>query len=354
MTEGMRALRLHRQAPAGEAPLELEEVERPRPGDGDVLLRVRVCGMCHTDLHLVEGDLELHRRPLIPGHQIVGEVIGVGEGVDENRVGERVGVPWLSSSCGECELCREGRENLCRKARFTGWDVDGGYADYAVAPAAAAHPLPERFSDAEAAPLLCAGIIGYRSLRLSEVEPGQRLGLFGFGASAHLAIQVARHWDCEVYVFTRSDEHRHLAAELGAVWTGGARDEPPVPLDAAVSFAPAGWVAVEAMRMLRPAGTLAVNAIHLDRVPEMDYREHLYGERTLRSVTNLTHRDAREFLDLAGEIPVETTVETFPPEAANEALQRMKASELEAAAALEFSSRAGSTSPAGSSRDRGG
>lgn len=339
----MRALRLRRQAPVEEAPLELEEVPRPEPGEGELLLRVRACGMCHTDLHLVEGDLELHRRPLIPGHQIVGEVVEAGPGVDGGRRGERVGVPWLSSSCGECELCEAGRENLCAEARFTGWDLDGGFAEFVVVPDAAAHPLPEEFSDAEAAPLLCAGIIGYRSLRLSEVEPGQRLGLFGFGASAHLAIQVARHWDCEVHVFTRSDEHRRLARELGAVWAGSARDEAPAPLDAAVSFAPVGWVAVEAMRMLRPAGTLAINAIHLDRVPEMDYREHLYGERTLRSVTNLTHRDAREFLELSGKIPVRTTVESFPPEEANEALQRMKASELEAAAALEF----GSSSPDG-------
>lgn len=332
----MRALRLHRQAPVQEEPLELEEVARPRPAAGELLLRVRTCGMCHTDLHLVEGDLELHRQPVIPGHQIVGEVEEVGSGVDDGLRGERVGVPWLSSSCGECALCRDGRENLCPDALFTGWDIDGGFAEFAVVPAAAAHPLPGEFSDAEAAPLLCAGIIGYRSLRLSEVEPGDRLGLFGFGASAHLAIQVARHWDCRVLVFTRSDAHRRLAEELGAIWTGSARDDPPEALDAAVSFAPVGWVAVEALRMLRPAGTLAINAVHLDRVPEMDYREHLYGERTLRSVTNLTHGDAREFLALAGEIPVRTTVETFPPEAANEALRRMKNSELEAAAAVDF------------------
>ncbi|MFW6198435.1 MAG: zinc-binding dehydrogenase, partial [Acidobacteriota bacterium] len=219
-------------------------------------------------------------------------------------------------------------------ARYTGWHVDGGFAEYAVAPATAAHPIPDRFGDAEASPLLCAGIIGYRSLRLSGIEPGGRLGLYGFGASAHLAIQVARHWDCEVYVSTRSDEHRRLARELGAVWTGGAEERCPEPLDAAITFAPVGWVAAEALRDLGRGGTLAVNAIHLGEIPALDYEEQLYWERTLRSVTNLTHRDAREFLELAAEVPVRTVVETFPLREANRALQSMAESRLEAAAAL--------------------
>ncbi|MFQ5742022.1 MAG: zinc-dependent alcohol dehydrogenase family protein [Acidobacteriota bacterium] len=334
----MRAALLRRQAPIEEAPLQLEDRPVPAPGAGEVLIRVYACGVCHTDLHLVEGDLPLIKEPVVPGHQIVGRIEAAGEGVDAGRVGARVGVPWLSSSCGNCDLCHDGRENLCQQARFTGYHVDGGYAEYAVAPATAAHPLPEGFSDLEAAPLLCAGIIGYRSLRLAEVRPGSRLGLYGFGASAHLAIQVARHWGCEVYVFTRGRRHRQLAHRLGAAWVGDARDEPPARLDAAISFAPAGWIIPEALRALAPAGTLAVNAVHLDAVPSLDYRRHLYGERTLRSVTNLTHADAEEFLRLAGEIPVRTQVESLPLEAANEALLKLKASRIEAAAVLEMSS----------------
>ena len=330
----MRAAVLHKQASVSDAPLSVENLPPPEPGPGEVRLRVGACGVCHTDLHIVEGDLPLVKSPVIPGHQIVGVIDRVGEGVSPERVGERVGVPWLSRSCGECSLCASGRENLCSAARFTGWHVDGGYAEHAVAPEEAAHRLPESFSDIEAAPLLCAGIIGYRALRLSEIEPGQRLGLYGFGASAHLAIQVALHWDCDVFVFTRSDHHRQLALRLGADWVGGAEDEPPAALDAAITFAPAGWIVREALRALAPAGTVAINAIHLDSVPELDYQRHLYGERTLRSVTNLTHQDAREFLELAGRIPVETTVESFPLDEANSALQALKSSAIEAAAAL--------------------
>ena len=330
----MRAAVLQQQAPIVEAPLSLEELPVPEPGPGEVRVQIGACGVCHTDLHLVEGDLPLEKCPVVPGHQIVGVIDAVGDGVSAERIGERVGVPWLSSSCGDCAQCNSGRENLCAGARYTGWHVDGGYAESAVAPSSAAHPLPERFSDVEAAPLMCAGIIGYRALRLSGVEPGQRLGLYGFGASAHLAIQVARHWDCEVFVFTRSPHHRELASQLGAAWVGGAEDEPPDRLDAAVTFAPAGWIVREALRALAPAGTVAINAIHLDSVPELDYQQHLYGERTLRSVTNLTHRDAREFLELAGRIPVETTVEAFSLDEANGALLALKESAIEAAAAL--------------------
>lgn len=330
----MRAAVLHQQASIDRAPLQFEDLPVPEPGPGEVRLRVRACGVCHTDLHLVEGDLSLVKTPVVPGHQIVGEIEAVGEGVDGSRIGERVGVPWLSSSCGHCTLCSAGRENLCEQARFTGYHVDGGYAEYALAPTEAAHALPDQFSDVDAAPLLCAGIIGYRSLRLAELQPGQRLGLYGFGASAHLAIQVARHWNCEVFVFTRSEHHRALARQLGAAWVGAAEDDPPARLDAAITFAPVGWIVPEALRVLAPAGTLAINAVHLDEVPALDYRKHLYGERTLRSVTNLTHRDAREFLELAGEIPLRTKVEEFALEEANRALQKLKASEIEAAAAL--------------------
>jgi len=330
----MRAARLHNQAPIETGPLRIEECPKPEPAAGDVRLRVTACGACHTDLHIVEGDLPAKRTPLIPGHQIVGVVDAVGAGVAAPSVGERVGVPWLSSACGRCEACRAGRENLCGEARFTGYDVDGGFAEFAVAPAGAAHALPDGISDIAAAPLLCAGIIGYRSLRLSEVQPGQRLGLFGFGASAHLAIQVARHWGCEVFVFTRGDHHRGLALELGAAWVGGVEEVPPAPLHAAVTFAPAGWIVRQALAVTGPGGTVAVNAIHLDAIPELDYNAHLYGERTLRSVTNLTHRDAQEFLALAAEISIRTTVKEFALQDANRALAEMKASRLDAAAVL--------------------
>ena len=331
----MRAAVLYDQAPIDEAPLRLEERPVPEPGAGEVRLRVRACGACHTDLHIAEGDLPLVHRPVIPGHQIVGEIESVGEGVDASRIGERAGVAWMSSACGDCDLCRAGRENLCEQARFTGYHVDGGYAEFAVAPAEAAHPLPAGFGDLEAAPLLCAGIIGYRSLRLAEVRPGQRLGLFGFGASAHLVIQVALHWGCEVFVFTRSPHHRDLALELGAAWVGGAEDEPPAKLDAAITFAPVGWIIPEALRNLAPAGTLAINAIHLDEIPALDYACHLYGERGVRSVTNLTYQDARDFLQLAAEIPVRAEFRTYPLEEANAALQDMKSGVLEAAAVLD-------------------
>jgi len=330
----MRAARLHNQAPIETDPLRVEECSTPEPAAGDVRLRVVACGACHTDLHIVEGDLPAKRTPLIPGHQIVGVIDSVGEGVAATRVGERVGVSWMSSSCGRCEACRAGRENLCGEARFTGYDVDGGFAEAAVVPAGAAHALPDGISDVAAAPLLCAGIIGYRSLRLSEVQPGQRLGLFGFGASAHLAIQVARHWGCEVFVFTRGAHHRDLALELGAAWVGGVEEVPPTPLHAAVTFAPAGWIVRQALAVTGPGGTVAVNAIHLDAVPELDYNAHLYGERTLRSVTNLTHRDAQEFLALAAEISIRTTVKEFALQDANQALAEMKASRLDAAAVL--------------------
>lgn len=330
----MRAARLHNQAPIGDSPLRLESCDEPEPEPGQLLLRVLACGACHTDLHIIEGDLPAHKLPLIPGHQIVGVVEAVGGGVDPDRVGRRVGVPWMSSSCGACERCRSGRENLCEQARFTGYDLDGGFAEMAVVPQQSAHSLPDEIGDLEAAPLLCAGIVGYRALRLAELDKGQRLGLFGFGASAHLAIQVATHWGCEVFVFTRSEPHRELARRLGAVWVGGTDDVPPAELHAAVTFAPVGSVVREALRVTAPGGTVAINAIHLQGTIELDYGRHLYNERTLRSVTNLTHRDAEEFLSLAAEVPVRATVEEFPLAEANRALQRLAASKLEAAAVL--------------------
>jgi propanol-preferring alcohol dehydrogenase len=330
----MKAMVLHQPKPVVHDPLEEEDVEIPRPGRGQIRLRVRVCGVCHTDLHTVEGELELPRLPVIPGHQIVGAVDALGEESRHYQIGDRVGVGWLNETCGRCEYCRQGLENLCPYARFTGLHVDGGYAQYMIVPEGFAFPLPEDIDDAHSAPLLCAGIIGYRSLRLSGIQPGGRLGLYGFGGSAHLVIQVARHWGCAVYVFTRSADHRRHAEELGAVWTGEAQDKPPVLLDASITFAPAGWIIPLALDHLRPGGTLAINAIHMSPIPEIPYRL-LYGERVLRSATNFTRQDVEEFLWLAGKIPLHTDVEQYPLSEANLALQRMKASVIQGAAVLE-------------------
>ena len=315
--------------------MALEEVPTPEPGPKEIRLRVRVCGVCHTDLHTVEGELRLPKLPVIPGHQIVGEVEKLGEGASRFKLGQRVGVPWLNRACGECEFCRRGLENLCLKAKFTGLHVDGGYAQYAVVHEEFAHPLPEGFPDQQAAPLLCAGIVGYRAFKLSGAKEGDRLGLYGFGASAHVVIQVARHLGCEVYVFTRSEEHKRLAKELGAAWVGEARDEPPARLDSAIIFAPAGWIVPEALRVLRPGGTLALAGIYMSPIPEMKY-ELLYEERTVRSVANMTREDAQEFLRLAAEIPIRTEVEPFPLSQANEVLQRLKQAKVRGAAVLEI------------------
>lgn len=298
-------------------------------------MQVRACGVCHTDLHTIEGDLRLPQLPIIPGHQIVGEVDELGKGVARFKPGQQVGVPWLNSACGECDFCCRGQENLCEQARFTGLHVHGGYAQYAIVPEGFAYPLPEGFPDQQAAPLLCAGIVGYRALRLSEAREGERLGLYGFGASAHVVIQVAMHLGLEVYVFTRSEEHKKLAKELGASWVGEARDEPPSKLDSAVVFAPAGWIVPEALKVLRPGGTIALAGIHMTPIPEMKY-ELIYGERTLRSVANMTRQDARELLKLATEIPIKTEVELFPLAEANEVLLRLKRAEIRGAAVLEI------------------
>jgi propanol-preferring alcohol dehydrogenase len=332
----MKAMLLPAPAPIGQSPLVLTERQRPDPGPGQIRIRVRVCGVCHTDLHTVEGELSLPKIPVVPGHQIVGIVDALGEGVARFRIGDRVGVPWLHQTCGECSYCRRGDENLCESARFTGLHVDGGYAEYVLAPAAFAYPIPEVFSDAEASPLLCAGIIGYRALRLSEIQSGQRLGLYGFGASAHIAIQIARHWECEVYVFTRSESHRELALTLGAAWVGDARDDPGVRLQSSITFAPAGWIVPEALRVLDKGGTLAINAIHMSPIPQMPY-DLIYYERTLRSVANSTRQDAEELLQIAAQIPIRTEVHAFPLQEANQALQALKASQIDGAAAVHIS-----------------
>ncbi len=298
-----------------------------------MLIRVHACGVCHTDLHIVEGDLPLRRRPITPGHQVVGRVEQVGEGVTRVKVGDRVGVPWLHTTCGRCAYCQRGEENLCDAAQFTGWDVDGGYAERMIAHEMAVVLIPDVFSDIDAAPLLCAGIVGYRSLLKADLQPGENLGLFGFGGSAHLAIQVARHWRCNVSVFTRRAAHQALAASLGAGWTGRAEESPPAPLDRAVIFAPAGSLVPLALKHLRKGGTLAINAIHTSPIPELDYNL-LYGERTVRSVANATRRDAEAFMQLAAEIPVRAEATIFPLTAANATLAALKRGEINGAAVL--------------------
>jgi len=329
----MRAMVLEKPADVREAPLRAVESPEPEPGLGEIRVRVKACGLCHTDLHTVEGELPAPRLPVIPGHQIVGVVEARGEGAIRFRAGDRVGVPWLHDACGACEFCARGRENLCEFARFTGLHVNGGYAELTVVSQDFAYPVPASFSDEAAAPLLCAGIIGYRALRLSEIRPGETLGLYGFGASAHIAIQVARHWKCDVYVFTRSAEHRQLARELGAAWTGRAEEEPPDKIHSAVIFAPAGPLVREALRVLRKGGVIALAGIYMSPIPSLDYSA-IYHERTLRSVANSTRQDAHELLRLAGEVPIRTEIETFPLEEANEALLRLKESRIRGAGVL--------------------
>ncbi len=334
----MRAWVLDKPAPVETSPLVLRDLPVPEPGPGQVRLRVRACGMCHTDLHIVEGELSPVRRRVVPGHQVVGVVDALGPpsgpGPQPLQVGQRVGLAWLFDSCGQCRYCQEGAENLCEKARFTGYHADGGYAEYVVAPASSVVVLPDRYSDVQAAPLLCAGLIGYRSLKVAGVRPGERLALFGFGASAHLTLQVAASWGCEVLVFSRQERHRRLAVALGAVWAGEAGQAPPFEVDRVITFAPAGWLVPRALEVLRRGGTLAINAVHLDRLPEMEYRL-LYWERRIASVANLTRQDAREFMALAGRLPLRVHAEAVGFEAANQALARLKRAEVDAALVLE-------------------
>ena len=329
----MRAMVLSETKPVVEKPLIELETAVPEPKPGQIRVRVSVCGVCHTDLHTVEGDLDLPGLPLIPGHQIVGIVDKLGDGCHRYQPGNRVGIAWLNSACGHCDYCLRGLENLCEAAQFTGLHTNGGYAEFTLVDERYAFPIPDVFDDVHAAPLLCGGIIGYRALKLSGIQPGERLGLYGFGGSAHQAIQVARHWDCEVYVFTRSEAHQRHALTLGAVWAGSAGDKPPHLLDASVTFAPAGWVIPLALAHLRPGGTLAVNAIHTSPIPEMRYAL-MYGERGLRSVANFMRQDAEEFLQRAAEIPIHMDIETHTLSEANEVLSRLKASEVQGTAVL--------------------
>ncbi len=331
----MRAQVLYRPAPADRRPLTLEERDPPEPAAGEVRVRVHACGCCRTDLHVIEGDLDLPVLPIVPGHQVVGLVDALGPGCTRLSVGDRVGVAWLHETDGVCQFCRRGEENLCERATFTGWTVDGGYADALTVPEAFAVQLPAELSDLEAAPLLCAGVIGYRALRRAEVEPGERVALLGFGASAHLALQVLRYWGCETVVLTRGEAHRALARELGATWVGEEAELPPQPCDRAVVFAPAGELVPVALQVVRAGGTVSLAGIHMSPIPSFDY-SLLWRERSLRSVANMTRRDAEEFMALAAAAPVRATFNTYPLEAASEALMAVAHDAVRGAAVLDL------------------
>jgi propanol-preferring alcohol dehydrogenase len=319
----MKAAVLKSPASIAFRPLEIRDIPEPTPAPDQILLRVRACGVCRTDLHIVEGELKPLHDHVIPGHQIVGEANGA-----------RFGVTWMAGVDGTCEYCRRGEENLCDSPAFTGYTVDGGYAEYAVVRSDFAIPLPPGLDDLETAPLLCAGVIGFRSLRVAGVQRGEHVGLFGFGASAHLALPVLRAWGCHVSVSTRGLSHRKLAESLGADWVGSELDRPPIPLDRAITFAPSGDVVVAALSSLRKGGVVAINAIHLDRIPQFDYDSLLWGERQIRSVTNVTRADARDFLQLASEIGLRPKVTGFKLEQANEALLALKNDAIDGAAVI--------------------
>jgi propanol-preferring alcohol dehydrogenase len=330
----MKAMVLDHTSDISAGPLRLHDRPVPVPKTRQVLVKIHVCGVCRTDLHVVEGELPDIPFPLIPGHQAVGTVMQVGSKVAEVKEGDRVGIAWLQDTCGQCEFCTSGRENLCLQAKFTGYQVDGGYAEYAVVPARFAYLIPPIFSDEEAAPLLCAGIIGYRALRLSGIKPGQRLGLYGFGASAHIAIQIARHWGCQVFVSSLKREHQELARNLGAVWVGGAMDIPPEKLHGSIIFAPAGELVPPALRALDRGATLALAGIHMSPIPSLDYDRDVFGERIIRSVTANTRQDGIDLLRDAAAIPIKPHTVRFPLEEVNRALQALKAGSFQGAAVL--------------------
>jgi alcohol dehydrogenase, propanol-preferring len=330
----MRAIVLERPAPIESQPLRLVDLPQPVPSEGEILVRVTACGVCRTDLHVAEGDLPPKRSPIVPGHEIVGAVEQLGRGSRRFQPGDRVGVAWLRETCGVCRYCRSGRENLCPKALFTGWDRDGGYAEYAVVREDYAYPLPSNIRDEHAAPLLCAGIIGFRAIKRARVVPGATVGLYGFGGSAHLAIQVLKHWKCRVFVMSRGGVHRELAQELGADWIGEATEPPPAPLDAAILFAPAGDLVPPILEALDRGGVLAIAGIYLSPIPPLEYERDLFYEREVRSVTANTRADGEEFLRIAGEIPIRTFTIGMRLDEANRALTMLKHDELRGAAVL--------------------
>ncbi|MGQ9706532.1 MAG: zinc-dependent alcohol dehydrogenase family protein [bacterium] len=318
-----------------DSPLVSVDVPTPEIGKGKVLIKVSACGVCHTDLHTVEGEIK-PKLPIIPGHEIVGRVVQIGEDVSNIKVGDRVGAGWLGYSCGECRFCKSGLENLCENALFTGFHLNGGYAEYTSINADFIYPLPDNLEDVNVAPLLCAGIIGYRSIKLANVHPNSRVALFGFGASAHIAIQILKKWGCDVYVFSRSDEHQLHAMKLGALWTGEANDDPPSLVDSAIVFAPAGFLVKRALEVLDKSGTLSLAGIYMTQIPQLSYKKHLYYEKTVRSVTASTRSDGYELLKIAKEIPIKTDVEIYSFNDVPEVLIRMKEGKIKGAAVIKF------------------
>ena len=334
----MRAWVVDRPGPIASGPLATAELPVPEPGQGEVRVAVRTCGVCRTDLHLAEGDLSPRRARVVPGHEVVGIVEELGEDCHRFRPGDRVGIAWLRSTCGACRFCMRGDENLCLTPRFTGWDDDGGYAEYAVVAEDYAYAIPDQFGDEEAAPLLCAGIIGYRALRRAQLPPGGRLGIYGFGASAHLAAQVALWEGAQVHVLTRSSEAQRLALDLGVASAGDASDPPPEPLDAAILFAPVGDLVPVGLAALDRGGTLAVAGIHLSAIPPLSYAAHLFQERTLQSVTANTRADGRAFLEVAARIPIRVTTDAYPLSEADRALDALATDQVRGAAVLVVAS----------------
>ncbi|OHB82070.1 MAG: alcohol dehydrogenase [Planctomycetes bacterium RBG_19FT_COMBO_48_8] len=335
----MKAMILDKQSPIEEKPLKPADLPIPAPSDRQILVEVSVCGACHTDLDEAEGRLKPTKSPIVPGHQVVGKVVDKGIAVTKYQIGDRVGITWLFSSCGQCEFCRTGCENLCSRAQWTGKDADGGYAEFTVIGEDFAYPIPERFSDSQAAPLLCAGVIGYRTLRLTDVTDGQKIGLFGFGASAHIVIQIIKYKfpNSPVFVFTKTARHAELAKSLGAVWTGYSGDKPPEKLNKIMDFTPVGECVRDALGVLERGGRLIINAIRKETlVPPLDYAEYLWLEKEIKSVANVTRQDAEEFLPMAAQIPITPTIEEFPLMQANEVLYSIKNSKLRAAAVLKI------------------
>ncbi len=332
----MKAMQLAQPAPIEKNPLQLKDLPRPALEPGEILVRIRACGVCHTDLHIVEGELFVPRLPIVPGHQVIGIVEKTAGQEGIFKPGDRVGIPWLNSTCGNCKWCRSGRENLCESACFTGFHTDGGFAEYITIAESFAYSIPEIFSDEGAAPLMCAGIIGYRALRLSGFEEGGTLGLYGFGASAHIAIQIARYRDAKVFVFSSSKAHQALAIKLGAIWAGSAEENPGTKLDHAIIFAPAGELVIRALQLLNKGGTLALAGIYMSSIPEINYNDLLYYERKITSVTASTRQDASELLDYAAKIPIQTETEVFALPEVNRALRLLKERKINGAGVLKI------------------
>ncbi|MFQ5825539.1 MAG: zinc-dependent alcohol dehydrogenase family protein, partial [bacterium] len=320
----MKAMVVEKPGPVEKNPLKLQELLTPEPASGEILIRIEVCGVCRTDLHVAEGELPPHKSSVVPGHEVIGQVEKLGEGASHFRIGDRVGVAWLHQSCGNCSFCQRNQENLCDAPKFTGYDVNGGYAEYLVAPEAFVYSIPLEVEASEAAPFLCAGIIGYRALKRSDVQKGQRLALYGFGGSAHIVIQIAHYWGCEVYVISHNKQHHKLAYEMGASWVGLADEKPPKKFHSAIVFAPVGHLVLPALENVEKGGTVALAGIYMSPIPEMDYMKYIFEERNLRSVTASTRQDGKELLKLAGEIPLHTHTQEYPLEEANESLKMLK------------------------------